>query len=162
MRNDHAFAELFILGAEKFQTERSNSVSQTPAHGCFPLRFLQYENVGGTHAPNTISLARRRLRTVRIVDLAHSPAPDRQNRRFTTLAGTSAGSLTRAGSPRGGSPSAQNIFIRPRGQAPPQQHHIATRPPSKWSALDTTSRVVLPQLRRHSIAFTLPSIADGE
>ena len=112
--------------SSELKTERSNSVSQTSAHGCFPLRFLQHENVGETHAPNTIYHALRRLRTVRIVelprspappatriaDLAHSPAPpDRQNRRFTTLAGTSAGSITRAGSPRGGSPSAQNKLI---------------------------------------------------
>ena len=51
LRNDPAFARMFDLEAENFKIERSQSVPQTSTHGCFPLRLLPHENVGGTHTP---------------------------------------------------------------------------------------------------------------
>ena len=51
LSNDPAFVRISILVAENFKIERSQSAPQTSTHGCFPLRLLQHENVGGTHTP---------------------------------------------------------------------------------------------------------------
>ena len=76
LRNDPAFARMSNLEAENFKIERSQSVPQTSTHGCFPLRLLQHENVGGTHTPIFVAtlLAAVVVILVILVDLPRAPA----------------------------------------------------------------------------------------
>ena len=53
--NCSAFAGFFIMCAENFEIERSQSVSRASIHVCFPLQLLHHENVGETHTPIFVS-----------------------------------------------------------------------------------------------------------